>query len=427
MNRFLPLGACLALAVNAAHAQDLSLAQASAEALARNPALQAARAAWQAKLEQARLDAAWDDPRLSFRSLLGRFTAISRNGFTDQAVSLEQSLPLSGKNRCRARAALAEAAANFETYRRQQLDLVAQVRRAYFQRLSLDEQLALNQADAASLDQTLALIRARFEGGAGLAADVTAAETERGQLLDARQDLQQRRVEAEARLKVLLNRDPFAPLPALVPVAVRGGVPPEPALRAKLLANRPEIREAQAQLAAARARMELARREWIPDPTVSLQADRYNGSSQLASEVSGGISVSLPWLNPGKYRAGERQARDQATHAAALLQAAQLEGLGKLRGQLEATATLHHHLGLYEGRLLPLARQTAAAYQADYETAKAGLAEVLSAGRSARALEARRQADLADYRSALADLEALVGAELGAFPSAPTASHRPTP
>ena len=103
MNRFLPLGACFALALHAARAHDLSLAQASAEALARNPSLQAARAAWQAKVEQARMDAAWDDPRLSFRSLLGRFAAISRNGFTDQAVSLEQSLPLAGKNRCRAR------------------------------------------------------------------------------------------------------------------------------------------------------------------------------------------------------------------------------------------------------------------------------------------------------------------------------------
>jgi outer membrane protein TolC len=403
------------------------LSKATAEALVHNPALQAAQDAWQAKVEQARMDAAWDDPRLSFRSLLGRFTAVSRNGFTDQAVSLEQSLPLSGKNRCRARAALAEAAASFEIYRRQQLDLVAQVRRVYFQLLSFDEQLALNQADAASLDQTLALTRARFEAGAGLAADVTAAETERGQLLDARQDLQQRRVEAEARLKVLLNRDPFAPLPALVPAALRAGVPAEPTLRAKLLANRPEIREAQAQLAASRAREELARREWIPDPTVSLQADHYNGSSQIASEVSGGISVSLPWLNGGKYRAGERQGLAQTAHAAALLQAAQAEGLGKLRSQLGAIAALHHHLELYEGRLLPSARQSAAAYQADYENAKAGLAEVLSAGRNARALEARRQADLADYRSALADLEALVGAELGAFPATTVTSRRTTP
>jgi outer membrane protein TolC len=234
-------------------------------------------------------------------------------------------------------------------------------------------------------------------------------------------------VEAEAQLKVLLNRDPFGPLPALAPVAVRAEVPAEPTLRAKLLANRPEIREAQAQLAAARARAELARREWIPDPTVSLQADHYNGSSQLASEVSGGISISLPWLNAGKYRAGERQARAQTANATALLQSAQAEGLGKLRSQLEAVAALHHHLELYEGQLLPSARQTAAAYQADYETAKAGLAEVLSAGRNARALEARHQADVAGHRSALADLEALVGAELGAFPAAPTASRKPTP
>jgi outer membrane protein TolC len=87
----------------------LSLEEVTKKALAQNPAVAAARARWRMARQRIPQAAAWEDPRLNFRSLLGRFVQIPVNGFTDQTISLEQSIPISGKNRSRERAAVAEA------------------------------------------------------------------------------------------------------------------------------------------------------------------------------------------------------------------------------------------------------------------------------------------------------------------------------
>ena len=77
--------------------------------------------------------------------------------------------------------------------------------------------------------------------------------------------------------------------------------------------------------------------------------------------------------------------------------------------------TMHHHLGLYETALLPTAGQTVSSNQAGYETGKTSFLNVLSSQRSLYDLQTMYQQDLTDYRIALAELEALVGSNLGYF------------
>jgi len=95
------------------------------------------------------------------------------------------------------------------------------------------------------------------------------------------------------------------------------------------------VLRANAQLAAAQSRYQLAKREWVPDPTVSIQADHYNAGSQIASEVSGGVSISLPWFSEKKYSAAEREALDQVTAAQDTLDGVKNEALGRLKDQLQ--------------------------------------------------------------------------------------------
>ena len=57
---------------------------------------------------------------------------------------------------------------------------------------------------------------------------------------------------------------------------------------------------AEAGVTTAKAKLELAMREWILDPAISIEAQRYNRASQAASEVSAGISSNVPWFNGKK-------------------------------------------------------------------------------------------------------------------------------
>jgi outer membrane protein TolC len=393
----------------------LSLERVTASALRNNPAIQAARAAWQMKRNRIQQEAAWEDPKLSFRSLLGRFVNISPNGFTDQVVGVEQEIPISGKNRSRERVAVAEALAAFEEFRRQELDVVSKVRTSFFQLANYYVLLDLNRADEISLDQTLEISRTKFEVGSQTQADVLMAETERQKIVEARRDLQQKLSDEQTKLKVLMNVDPFIPLgkPAVQDYDLK--LPSIGELRSKIFLNRPEVRQAEALVTAALAKLQLAKRQWIPDPMVSLEADHYNAGSQVFSEINGGVSISLPWFNRQKYRAGEREAQDGILQAQETLDGMRTQALGMLRDQLEKIETLHHHLELYGANILPAARQTVSANQADYETNKKTFLDVLSAQRSLRELEVMYEQDLTDHKIALAELEALIGSDLGIF------------
>jgi cobalt-zinc-cadmium efflux system outer membrane protein len=391
---------------------NLSLSQVIAAVLEHNPMIQSARAKWAAARERIPQAGAWEDLKVGTNIVLGRFVSVPANAFTDQMVSIEQMIPLSGKNRSKERAAAAEALGAFEEARRQELDVIAKAKASYYQIANFYQLLDINDADEASLVQSVDTTRTKFEVGTQTQADLLLAENERQKIIEARRDIEQKLSDEESALNVLMNRDPFAPLghPA---VSGDNSLPAPPErLRQLVLANRPEVREAQTKVTAAKAKLELAKREWIPDPTVSLEAERYNAASQFVSQVGGGVSINVPWLNGKKYRAEEREAQGELSAAESDLVSAQTESLGLLRNQLEKIETLHHHLELSRDNLLPTARRTVASYQADYETDKATLLVLLSSQRDLRDLETMYNQDLTDYRVALAELESLVGLDL---------------
>jgi outer membrane protein TolC len=403
-------------------ADQLTLSDAVTAALQNNPTIKAARAKWESAKQRIPQAAAWEDPKLSVNSLLGRFVDISPNGFADQMVTVEQMIPLSGKNRSKERIAAAEGVASFEVFRRQQLDVSSKTKASYFRLANIYLLLDLNDQSEAALSQTLDATKAKFEVGTQSQGDYLTAQVERQKIIETRRDLEEKLSDEQTKLKVLMNQDPFSPLgrPVLNEVLLQDLSPER--LRRLILENRPEIRQAQSMVIGASAKVELAKREWIPDPSVSLQAQHYNAGRQAISELNAGVSIDLPWFNRKKYRAGEREAQSDLLTAHQTLEGAQTEAVGMLRDQLQKIATLHHHIELYRDQLLPSARQTVSSYQADYETDKTTLIQVLTSENNLRQLETMYNQDLTDYRVAIAELESLVGADLNVANQSPRRS-----
>jgi outer membrane protein, heavy metal efflux system len=402
----------------------VSLEEVTQRALGKNPRIAAARARWQMAIQRIPQESAWEDPKLNFRSLLGRFAQVPANGFTDQTVSLEQSIPISGKNRSRGRVAAAEAITAFQELRREELDAVAKARSGFFELANDYQLLELNEAEATSLSQTITNARTKFEVGKAPESDILVAQIERQKTTEERQELEQKLSNDETTLKVSMNVDAFSSFgrPKMQEFHAMNLDPQK--LRAQLSLNNPEVLRAYAQVTAAQSRYQLAKREWIPDPAISIQADHYNAGSQLASEVSGGISVSLPWFNEQKYSAGEREALDELTAVKGDLEMVKNEAIGKLRDQLQKLQTLHHHVDIYANSLIPNARQSVSATQSEYETDSASFQNLLTALRNLWEIEAAYNQHLTDYQIALADLESLLGSNLGTPARTPEGSSK---
>ena len=398
----------------------ISLREVTSVVLANNPSIQQALRKWNAAKARITQEAAWDDLRVSGTSRAARFVDVAPNAFTDQMVSVEQAIPITGKNLLRARVAAADAVAIFEQARREQLDVLAKARTSYFRLANAHAQLELNRKNLVSLRQIAEVSRSRYEVGKANAAEPLTSEVEASKLLESEQDILRNVSAEQSQLNVLMNRDAFATLGQPEETKISSTNLSMERARALALANRPEIKIAQAKVDMEKTRLELSRRNWIPDPAVTVQAQRYNDSRQAASELDAGVSFTVPWVNPRKYSAAVREAKENLAAAQQGFERTNAESLGALRDALQKVHTTGHHADLFRDKLVPQARQAFEANQFAYETGKASFLEWITAQRNLRDLEAMGQQHIADYYAALAELEAVVGADLNLFPSTKT-------
>lgn len=400
----------------------LSLSEVTSEVLANNPAIKEALNKWNAARARVPQAAAWDDPRLGGDSRVHRFVDVPPNAFTDQSVSIEQVVPITGKNLLRARAAVAEAISAYEDVRRQQLDTIAAARASFFRLANAYEQLEINRKNIDSLKQIADISRAKYEAGTQSAADVLVAETDESKLEEAQRDLEHQLSDEQSLLNTLMNRDAFAPLSVAATASVQMPELSPSRLRPLLLTHRPEIKMAEAKIDREKWNLQLAHREWIPDPALMVKAERYNDAGQAVSEVDAGVSFPLPWINLRKYAAGVREAGENVGAAEQALNLSKNEALRLLRDQLEKIETFHHHVELFRDKLVPQAQQAFEANRLAYESGKASFLDWITAQRVRREVEATARMHLADYQVAVAGLEAIIGAQFYPLPADPPES-----
>jgi len=400
-----------------AASRGLSLAEVTRRVLDNNPAIKEAENRWYAAIHRVRQAYAWDDPRVAGESRVRRFVDIPPNAFTDQTLSIEQLIPITGKNLVRGRAAAAAALSIFEEVRRAELDVIARARASFFRLANAYEQLEINSKNLVSLRQIADISRSKYETGVESAANVLVAETDYSKLLETRRDLERSLSDAESQLNTLMNRDAFAPIGTPVAVSINEANLSLSGLRAITLAQRPEVQMAHAKIDIEKSRLDLAHRAWIPDPALMVKGQRYNEAAQAVSELDAGISFTVPWLNPTKYSAGVREARENVGAAEQAFDREEKEALRLLRDQLEKIETAHHHVELFRDKLVPQARQAFEATRFSYESGKASFLDWITAQRNLRDIEATAREHLADYQVAVAELEAVIGAELYARPA----------
>jgi len=398
----------------------LSLGEVTRAVLENNPAIKEAESRWQAASQRVRQANAWDDPRIAGESRVRRFVDIPPNAFTDQTLGVEQPIPITGKNLVRGRIAGAEAFSAFEEARRTQLDLIAKARATYFQLANAYAQLDINNSNLTSLKQIADISRSRYEAGLESAANVLVAESDYSKLEEARRDLERNLSDAQSQLNTLMNRDAFARVGVPVIATVDHADLSVSKLQTVTLGQRPEVQMARAKVDSERSKVQLARRAWIPDPALMVKGQRYNDAAEAVSEFDAGVSFTVPWVNPSKYSAGVREARANLTAAEHGLEREQKEALRLLRDQLAKVETFHHHVELFRDKLVPQAQQAFEATRLSYESGKATFLDWISAQRNLRDIEAVGREHLAHYQMAVAELEAVIGADI--YATKPTLS-----
>jgi outer membrane protein, multidrug efflux system len=194
--------------------------------------------------------------------------------------------------------------------------LVANLATAYFQLREYDLELEIAQRTLASRRQSLQLTQTLEQGGATSLVDVRQAEQLVEEAAEAVPETERAIQQAENQISILLGENPEAiqrgraltdqPLPATIPA----GLP------SRLLERRPDIQQAEQQLAAANAQIGVARAQLFPQISLTGTAGLQSiGLGNLFTWPSRSwnwtASVSQPIFNAGALRANVRLSEAQ--------------------------------------------------------------------------------------------------------------------
>lgn len=279
------------------------------------------------------------------------------------------------------------------------------VARSYFGLRTLDEQMALSQQTLASREESLRLQRLRLQGGAAGRLEVEQAEAEHAEAALQLRELQRQRALIHSQLALLTGQ----PELELAAGAVRAlPVPPTPpvGLPSALLERRPDVRQAEALLAAANAQIGVARAAMYPN--ISLTG-AFGGQSAELSDLlksgariwSLGLGLDLPIFDAGRRRAQVAWAQARQREALAAYQGAvqaAFRDVGDALTNLEAARAAQVEVE----RAAQSSEQALRLAQQRYEAGYSAYLELLDAQRSANAAALR----LLDNRRA--QLEATV-------------------
>lgn len=404
----------------AAHAQGTATPQAArvaladllAEALRVNPEAKAAEQRIEAARQRPAQARSLPDPMVeagynsSGNPLPG--AGLGKEPTANIGVMVSQQIPFPGKRALQAEMASHEAHIETAQLESARLSIASRVRQAYFglaYAYAVRDVLDRNRELLATL---LKVSESRYSVGQAAQQDVIKAQTELSIVELRQQRIDQQRRMREGELNALLNRPAGSPIGR--PEDLR--LPPFSATLEALVdtaaRNAPMLQRDRVMIEHARVAVDLARREYRPDFTVS-GGYAYMGSMPPMYEVRVGINIPL-----------QRQRRAAAV-------AEQVSSLGAAQSDLESTrlglesriqddfqmaSTSARLASLYRDTVLPQARLALESSMSSYQTGAVDFLSVLTNFGTVLEYEMTYFEELSAFHAAVSRLEEMTGTPL---------------
>jgi outer membrane protein, heavy metal efflux system len=393
----------------------VSRREAVAEALARNPAVQAARE--QVEQARTRVGQAKALPDPTFETALEEETGfLSPHSATSKDLGVGLTLPFPTKLHLAGRVAAADLRVAESSLAQVNDQTAAQAAQAYDALLvAVRHRQDLTEARTLAED-FLKKTDARYQAGAVAKLDVIKAKVDLAQTDNDLIANERAIATARAGLNRQLGRAPGAPIEASDDL---GDVPPPLApvetLVEVAVSSRPEIRAVAAQRAGARDATRLAKQFWVPDLNVTLSRNYTTGDPPAYSTA---LSLTLPlffWQH-AKGPIAEARHHELELEATGRDTAAQVEL--DVRAAYAAAETASRQTVYIREELLPEAAEAFRIASVSYGLGGASALELLDAKRTLLDAKSQYTEALGAASDARADLERAVGAPL---PAAATA------
>jgi cobalt-zinc-cadmium efflux system outer membrane protein len=367
----------------------LSLEEARSLALAKSPAVSAARL--RRSVDQAGIAVAREIPNPEARFERQKETPL-------QALSLAQLIELPGKRSLRVAVAESAARTGDAELARAMAEVRSDVTRAFL---------------AVAATQRRAAVAGELRGLAARARDAASHRLEVGDVsrldvLQAELAFHQAENESTAligelaaqrgELNVLIGREPREP--TVVADALDEAPPPAPEIAT--LASNTAVAVVEGQIAEAEARAALARAQRWPDPTVE-GAVTHRAEPDFVWGWRAAVGIALPLFT--HHAAAVRLEEAAAAQLRSERDALALRVKGAVFAAATRVSSTREQYLRYRDEILPRTREVESMAEDSYREGQTGLPVLLQSLQAARELRGRALQAAADYQAALADLE----------------------
>jgi outer membrane protein TolC len=392
----------------------ISLKSLVAEALEQNPEIIAMRRNFdmmRARVPQAK---ALPEPMLSYGYMgnavpLPPFDVQKNDPSSGRALSVNQEIPFPGKLATKGKMANVAAEAEWWAYEQTRLNVVAEVKDAYFDLYYIVKAGETVTKNKELLEKFAKIAEASFAVGKGVQQDVLKAQVEVSRLIDQLTVLEQRRQTAEARLNSLLFREPETPVGRTEEIEPRDFPYGLPELYELALTSYPTLKAQRRRIDREEYGVELAKKDFYPDFSVGLTYFNRPGMPEMYG-VNVGVKIPLYFWQK------QRPAVAEAT-AGAEAEKQRLENITtllffRIKDRYLAATTAERLVKLYGTTIIPQSSLALESAIAGYEAGKVDFLTLLDNLVTLRNYELSYYEQLSNVEKAIAALEPLVGVTL---------------
>lgn len=384
-------------------------------ALSQNPRIQAARKAVEAKDERVPQEASLADPTFSamgwpsaphsMQIVGGRMTA---------EMTVAQTVPWRGTLQAQAAAAARDADVARAQLAAVELDIVANVKKVYYELYYIEQALRITADERKSLDEFVEIAEAKFRAGKASQQDVLQAQLEVSSVDAELIRLRQMLASTQATLNRQLHVSPETN------VRTQAHLPSEtlPAdlerLYSLAVQARPELHAALAAIERDRERVELAHLKYFPDINLSTGWATMTTNRAMSPLADGrdnwtiGLMVNLP-IYRKRLDAAVREAEAMVVAGAREYDALRDETLEAVKDQFSQAQSQQDLLRLFGEDIVPKARQALTVSITAYQVGQVDFQQLLDNWRQVLRFELAQQRLESQLRQSLAMLERTLG------------------
>jgi outer membrane protein, heavy metal efflux system len=399
-------------AAQAQMAERVSLQDAVAEALARNPEITASQRRYDAARQRPAQERSLPDPMVSAgynavgNPLPG--AGLGTEPIANVGVMVSQELPYPGKLNLRASMAVREADAEFQQIEASRLGVVSRVKQAYYRlayTYAVGDVLARNRELLSTL---LKVSENRYSVGQAAQQDVIKAQTQISILDIQLERVRQERATRVGELNALLARPPATPVGRPDELVM---VPFDLSLDSLVAAAKehaPMLLRDDIMIDRSRIAVDAARKDYKPDFVVS---GGYYNMGAMPPMYEFRFDVKVP-LQRARRAAAVAEQLEVVEQARSTFDATRLGLEARIQEDFHLAATAGRLARLYNDTVLPQARLALESSMASYQTGRVDFLSVVTNFGIVLEYEMTYFDELASFHGAVSRLEEMTGTHL---------------